>query len=89
VQKLRELVEGLHAERNEAARQRRVAVQQLAEVQRVRYGVVETFLKYHSNYEPDERKWSTILEDDFWLKQPVTPFRSFRRVEIEKVRKRR
>jgi len=25
----------------------------------------------------------TILEDKFWFKQPVTPYRSFRRVEIE------
>jgi hypothetical protein len=87
VSKLRELVEGLHAERNEEARQRRVAIQQLAEVQRVRCGVVQTFLRYHSKYEGDERKWSTIVEDDFWLKQPVTPYRSFRRTEIEKVRR--
>jgi len=27
-----------------------------------------------------------ILEEDFCLKQPVTPYRSFRRCEIEKVR---
>lgn len=86
VQKLKELVEGLHAERTEEVRQRRVAIQHLAEMQNVRRNVVHSFLRFHSNYETDARKWSTILEEDFWLKQPVTPYRSFRRAEIEQVR---
>ena len=85
VQKLKELVEGLHAERTEEVRQRRIAIQHLAEMQNVRRNVTRNFLKFLSNYETDERKWATILEDDFWLKQPVTPYRSFRRAEIEKV----
>lgn len=85
VQKLKELVEGLHAERTEEVRQRRVAIQHLAEMQNVRRGVVRSFLRFHSNYETDPRKWETILEDNFWLKQPVTPYRSFRRTEIEQV----
>jgi hypothetical protein len=83
VQKLKELVEGLHAERTEEVRKRRVAVQHLSEVQGVRRAVVRSFLRFHSNYESDPRKWSTILEDDFWFKQPVTPYRSFRRAEVE------
>jgi hypothetical protein len=86
VQKLKELVEGLHAERTEEVRQRRVAIQHLAETQNVRRAVVRSFLRFHANFEPDERKWSTILEEDAWLKQPVTPYRSFRRAEIEQVR---
>ena len=85
VQKLKDLVEGLHAERTEEVRQRRVAIQHLADLQGVRRSVIKTFLQFHSNYETDDRKWSTILEDDFWLKQPVTPYRSFQRSEIEKV----
>jgi hypothetical protein len=86
VQKLKELVEGLHAERTEEVRQRRVAIQHLSEMQNVRRAVVRTFLRLHSNYETDDRKWRTILEENFWLKQPVTPYRSFRRAEIEQVR---
>ena len=85
VQKLKELVEGLHAERTEEVRQRRVAIQHLAEMQNVRRGVVRSFLRFHAQFEPDPRKWETILEDDFWLKQPVTPYRSFPRTEIEQV----
>lgn len=86
VQKLKELVEGLHAERTEEVRQRRVAIQHLAEMQNVRRAVIRSFLRFHSNYERDKRKWETILEDSFWLKQPVTPYRCFRRSEIEQVR---
>jgi hypothetical protein len=86
VQKLKELVEGLHAERTEEVRQRRVAIQHLAEKQNVRRAVVRSFLRLHSNFETDDRKWNTILEENFWLKQPVTPYRSFRRAEIEQVR---
>ena len=83
--KLKELVDGLHAERSEDARMRRVAVQHLAEIQELRRKVVHTFLGYHAGYEKDARRWETILERDFWLKQPVTPYRSFRRCEIQKV----
>lgn len=83
VQKLKELVEGLHAERTEEVRKRRVAIQLLSEVQGVRRDVVRSFLQYHSNFESDPRKWSTIIEDDFWLRQPVTPYRCFRRAEVE------
>jgi len=86
VQKLKELVEGLHAERTEEVRQRRVAIQHLAEMQSVRRTVIRTFLQYHAGNERDKRKWTTLLEDEVWLKQPVTPYRSFRRSEIEHVR---
>eukprot|EP00522_Entomoneis_paludosa_P007802 CAMPEP_0172441226 /NCGR_PEP_ID=MMETSP1065-20121228/1796_1 /TAXON_ID=265537 /ORGANISM="Amphiprora paludosa, Strain CCMP125" /LENGTH=923 /DNA_ID=CAMNT_0013190481 /DNA_START=110 /DNA_END=2881 /DNA_ORIENTATION=+ len=83
VQKLKELVECLHAERTEEVRQRRVAIQHLAEKQNVRRSVVRNFLRFRTTCETDHRKWATLLEDDFWLKQPVTPYRSFRRSEIE------
>jgi hypothetical protein len=85
VQKLKELVEGLHAERTEEVRQRRVAIQHLAEMQNVRRAVIRSFLQFHAGNERDKRKWTTLLEDDVWLKQPVTPYRSFRRSEIEHV----
>ena len=83
VNKLKELVDGLHAERSEEARKRRVAVQHLAEVQNIRRKVISKFLQYHSGYEHDTRKWETILEEGFYVKQPLTPFRSFQTKEIE------
>mmetsp|Transcript_9195 Transcript_9195/g.10725 ORF Transcript_9195/g.10725 Transcript_9195/m.10725 type:complete len:971 (+) Transcript_9195:158-3070(+) len=83
VSKLKDLVEGLHAERTEEVRQRRVVIQHLAETQDVRRNVVRSFLCFHSSYETDARKWQQLLEDGFWLKQPVTPYRCFRRSEIK------
>jgi hypothetical protein len=83
VQKLKELVEGLHVQRTEEVRKRRVAIQHLSELQSVRRAVVRSFLHFHSSNESDERKWLTILEDNAWLRQPVTPYRSFRRAEVE------
>ena len=83
VNKLKELVDGLHAERTEETKKNRVAVQHLSEVQAVRKNVMRTFLKFLSSYESDHRKWDTLMEDSFWLKQPITPYRSFPRSEIE------
>jgi hypothetical protein len=83
VQKLKELVEGLHVQRTEEVRKRRVAIQHLSELQSVRRAVVRSFLHFHASNESDERKWSTILEENVWLRQPVTPYRSFRRAEVE------
>jgi hypothetical protein len=85
VAKLKDLVEGLHSQRTEDMRQRRIAIQHLSEIQSVRRNVIRTFLKYFCCHEQSERKWSTLIEDTCWMKEPVTPYRSFRRTEIEKV----
>ena len=81
--KLKELVNALHVERSDVIKKRRVAVRQLAEIQNVRRGVITKFLTYHSGYETDIKTWNTILEEDFFLKQPVSPYRSFPRSEIK------
>lgn len=86
VHQLKSLVETLHTERNEEMRKRTVAAQRIVDIQKNRRRVMAMFLNYHSRYETDQRKWSSIVEDTFWLKQPITPFRSFRRSEIENVR---
>ena len=86
VQELQSLVDSLHTERKEEMRQRMAATQRSVDVQKQRRRVMVTFLNYHSRYQTDPRKWSSILEESFWLKQPITPFRSFRRSEIENVR---
>jgi hypothetical protein len=84
VHELQAMVESLQSERNEEIRQRLFAEHRMNDVQTVRRNVMATFLNYHACYQTDVRKWSMILEDTFWLKQPITPFRSFRRSEIEK-----
>ena len=83
IEKLKQLVDGLHAERSEQDRKRRVEVQHLAEMHKVRRTVIKKFLSFHSSHVVDPKKWNTLLEEDFFLKQPVTPYRSFRCCEIE------
>lgn len=86
VQKLRDMAYGLRAVQTEEIRQRRISMHELLKIQKVRRAVVQTVLQYHANNENDHSKWSVLLEDSFYLKQPVTPFRSFRRSEIDRVR---
>ena len=86
IQKLKDMASGLRAVQTEEIRQRRISMQKMMEVQRVRRSVVHTFLNYHSNYESDPAKWNILVEDNFTLKQPITPYRSFRRAEVDRVR---
>jgi len=83
IEKLKQLVDGLHAERSEQDRKRRVEVQHLADMQKIRREVIKSFLAFHSGNVTDLKKWNNLLEEDFFLKQPVTPYRSFRCGEIE------
>jgi len=86
VSKLKELVDGLHVELSEDARKRRVASQHIAELQRARRSVIISFLKFlANNNQTDDRKLHTFMEENFVLKQPVTPYRWFRPNEIDGV----
>ena len=85
VQKLEEMVEKLRAIQTEEVRQRRMAMQKMGEVQRNRRSVIHTVLKFHSEYETKVENWENVVERSFWLKQPVTPYRSFQRSEVDGV----
>lgn len=87
VQELREMADGLRVVQTNEIRQRKLAVKKMMSAQKARRTMIQTVLSYHSSYESDPVKWGAILEDSFWFKQPITPFRSFRRSEVEKVRK--
>ena len=81
VSQLTGLVQELHVQLAEEGRKRRLAMQHLSEVQAARCAVMHSFLSFLTDYESDESKWSTLLEDEFWLKQPLTPFRYFTQSE--------
>ncbi|KAG7352050.1 hypothetical protein IV203_008098 [Nitzschia inconspicua] len=84
IQKLKDMAHGLRTVQTEEIRQRRISMQKVLEGQKIRRTVVQKILQYYATYEQDLAKWNVLLEDSFWLKQPVTPFRSFRRSEVER-----
>lgn len=85
VQQLKEMADGLREIQTTEIRQRRIAVQKMMDIKKARRRQIQTVLEYHATYESDPNKWRAVVEESFWFKQPVTPFRSFRRSEVEKV----
>jgi len=84
IQKLKDMAQGLRAVQTKEIRERRISMQNMMNTQKVRRAVVQTVLDYHAGNERDPTKWNAILENTFWMKQPVTPFRSFKRAEIDR-----
>jgi len=84
VQKLKNMAHGLRSVQTNEIRERRVSMQNSLNIQKIRRSVVQTVLNYHASYEKDTMKWKVLLEDYFWMKEPVTPFRSFRRSEVDR-----
>ena len=85
IQKLKDMAHGLRAVQTKEIRERRLSMENMMNKQKVRRAVVQTVLDYHSGNEKDPTKWNVLLESSFWMKQPVTPFRSFRRSENDRV----
>ncbi len=85
IQKLKDMAHGLRAVQTKEIRERRLSMENMMNIQKVRRAVVQTVLDYHSGNEKDPAKWNVLLESSFWMKQPVTPFRSFRRSENDRV----
>jgi hypothetical protein len=84
-QSLVDSVVRLHTERSERARHEREAVVVEVETQRARQAALRAVLQFLTHYESDARAWAAVMDDNFQLQQPLTPFWSFRRAEIENV----
>mmetsp|Transcript_29542 Transcript_29542/g.71046 ORF Transcript_29542/g.71046 Transcript_29542/m.71046 type:complete len:660 (+) Transcript_29542:99-2078(+) len=84
VQELKEMADGLREIQTTEIRQRRMSVQKMMDVKKSRRRQVQAVLAFHAECESDPNKWRAVVEESFWFKQPVTPFRSFRRSEVEK-----
>ena len=85
IQKLKDMAHGLRAVQTKEIRERRLSMQNMMNVQKIRRAVVQTAFDYHTSNERDPAKWNVLLESSFWMKSPLTPFRSFRRSEIDRV----
>ncbi|EEC51055.1 predicted protein [Phaeodactylum tricornutum CCAP 1055/1] len=76
VEELKHTLTELVAQRDAADLEKRQAVQREAEQREVRFRVIEEFLKLRGRNEGNVARWSAILEEGFFLKLPVTAFRS-------------
>lgn len=85
IQKLKDMANGLRAVQTKEIRERRISMQNIMNTQKVRRSVVQTFLDYHSGNERDPAKWNVLVETSFFMKCPVTPFRSIRASEVDGV----
>jgi len=84
IQKLKDMAHGLRAVQTKEIRERRSSMHDVMNVRKCRRTIVQTVLDYHAGSEKDPAKWNELLESSFWMKEPVTPFRFFRRSEIDR-----
>lgn len=82
IQKLKDMAHGLRAVQTKDIRERRSSMQDMMSIQKVRRSTVQTVLNFLACNEKDPAKWNALLESSFWMKEPITPFRSFPRSEI-------
>jgi len=74
---LKDAIKKLADAREQVDRDRRILLSRLAEQTSVRKKVLQTMYHYRSTGETNRLKWSCILDDDFALYLPITPYRSF------------
>lgn len=82
VESLRESLQSLSEERERVDRERRVLSSRLAETASVRKRVLKEVLQYRVVGNLDTVFWSNVLDENFVMILPITPYRSFPPVEV-------
>ena len=77
IEALKQAFQELSAEREQLDRDRNDTVARLAEQAAARKQALRTMFYYRAIGELSREKWAAILEEDFRLVLPVTPYRSF------------
>jgi PAS domain-containing protein len=77
IEALKSTVKLFAEERENLDTERRIQLSKLAEQNRIRKRVLETLFLYRSNCETDPECWEALLEDNFVMSMPITPYRSF------------
>lgn len=80
---LKNEIDALLKEADRRRRQRLAAIVQLSDRQSVRRRVMQTFFYYRAIGETDLLKWQQILDANFTMVMPVTPYRPFRLTEVQ------
>lgn len=75
VEELKKTLTEIVAQRDALDLEKMSDKQRDAELRNVRFSVIQEFLKLRSTNEQDERRWSSILDDSFVLRLPVTAYR--------------
>jgi hypothetical protein len=84
IDQLREQVEFLSDERDRIDRERRAALQAMADRFLVRKQVVQMMLLFRGEGESNFDRWRTLLDESFVMHLPITPYRSFSPSEVSK-----
>jgi len=82
IEKLKQTVAQLGAEREILETERKMNAARLEEQQKVRIQVIQTMFFYRATGEFDRDKWSNILDDSCLFMHPITPYRSFHAGEV-------
>lgn len=82
MKKLKELVDDLERQRNEESRTQEVQACRVMEEASLRNNVIQTFLHLRATDERERAKWAGVMEENFTLTLPITPYRFFRRAEV-------
>ena len=82
VNKLKELVESLHLQKNMEAREKLILGERIYDTQVVRKNAVRLMLTYHAVNIQQRQKWAAILDESFSFSLPITPYRHFHKTEI-------
>jgi len=82
VDELKKQVQDLAAAREREERERHLECQRSAAMTEIRYQVLETFLDYRGRGEEEVSLWYSILDENFKLKMPITPYYSFPQSQI-------
>lgn len=82
VNKLKELVESLHLQKNIEVREKMILGERIYDTQVVRRNAVRLMLTYHAINVQERQKWAAILDESFFFSLPITPYRHFHQAEI-------
>ena len=82
IEALKESLKLLFDERDKIDKDRRSSLSRLAEQANVRKQVLQTMFFYRASAETSLKRWGSILDDNFQLVLPITPYRSFPPAEV-------
>eukprot|EP00638_Chattonella_subsalsa_P020194 CAMPEP_0117872960 /NCGR_PEP_ID=MMETSP0950-20121206/11410_1 /TAXON_ID=44440 /ORGANISM="Chattonella subsalsa, Strain CCMP2191" /LENGTH=696 /DNA_ID=CAMNT_0005725865 /DNA_START=34 /DNA_END=2124 /DNA_ORIENTATION=+ len=83
VDELKKQVQDLAAAREREERERHLESQRsAAAMNEIRYQVLETFLDFRGRGETDISLWSSILDEAFTMRMPLTPYRSYPQSQV-------